>query len=313
MLVSIILCTYQRATQLEQTLESLGRVSVPDGCQVELCLVENGPKDTTEAVFRRSLPAILEGRYFHEPKKGKSRALNRGIAEAKGEIFLFIDDDLRFPESWLREMCEPIWSGRSQAVVGGIVLPESAKRPWMTRYHEGWLGCIRYSDPQNPDEMAGANMAFHRQVLDKVPRFDLELGGGGLGNCEDTLFSRQVCAAGFPLAASAVAVEHHFDPVKLRYLQWVRNAEAAGRSRAYLIHHWQHEVIRSPLLREAYFTVKLRARLGRRPPPKETDEGIAPWELSYRFDLAKFRHFRVERRRPRNYDRLGLIKLRGQI
>jgi hypothetical protein len=122
-----------------------------------------------------------------------------------------------------------------------------------------------------------------------------------------------VRAAGFPLSASTVAVEHHFDPVKLRYHQWVRNAEAAGRSRAYLIHHWHHDVIRAPALRQTYFALKLRSRLGVRRQPAETEEGIPPWELSYRFDLAKFRQFRLERRRPRNYDRHGLVKLRGEF
>ena len=49
-------------------------------------------------------------------------------------------------------------------------------------------------------DLTGANMAFARRVLDKVPGFDRELGPGGLGFCDDTLFSLQLRTAGFRLA-----------------------------------------------------------------------------------------------------------------
>ena len=182
----------------------------------------------------------------------------------------------------------------------------------MTPYHLGWLGCIRYSDPSKPDEMAGANMAFHRKVLEKVPKFDVELGGGALGNCEDTLFSRQVREAGYPLYAAYADVEHHFDPAKLLYAQWIKNANASGRSLAYLMYHWLHQDISNPFLKYCYFVAKLQVRLRSSPKIFPAGEGIPSWELSYRVDIAKCAQFILERRRPRNYTLKGLNRLSGE-
>jgi GT2 family glycosyltransferase len=157
--------------------------------------------------------------------------------------------------------------------------------------------------------MPGANMALHRRVLERVKSFDLELGGGGLGNCEDTLFSRQIVAAGFRLGfAPDAPVEHHFEPAKLRYAQWQANAAAAGRSRAYLQHHWLHQPIPALPTRLAWLRAKLMLRqtlsTGRSPEA----EGIPAWELSYRCDRAYLEQYQREARRPRNYERLGLRK-----
>jgi len=275
--ISIIICTHGRCQDLGNTLESLRNVRVPGGWLAELLVIENGSKDATESVVQSFALDWLNVRYLYEPKKGKSRALNRSLAEARGDLLVFIDDDIRFPREWLVEMCQPILSGRCSAVAGGIVLPDHLLRPWMVRYHRPWLGSTEYLSAEDPSEMAGGNMAIHRRVLEKVGGYDENLGGGGLGNCEDTLFGRQVRQAGFKIMASFHAsVEHHFSPAKLRYDNWVRAAIAAGRSRAYLIHHYYHQRIAMPRLRAFYFKLKLRLRkLACRSLP-DGGEGIAP-------------------------------------
>ena len=57
-------------------------------------------------------------RWLREPRSGKSRALNRGLREAKGEVLLFTDDDLRFPRQWIEPMMAPILAGEADAVAG---------------------------------------------------------------------------------------------------------------------------------------------------------------------------------------------------
>jgi glycosyltransferase involved in cell wall biosynthesis len=312
MLASVILCTLRRAAQIGATLDSLLALPRPPGLELELVVVENGPPDGTRTeVERRAAAAVgWKLRYLHVEQKGKSRALNAGLAAARGELLFFVDDDLRFSPRWLTDLSALIISGRADGATSPITIPAHLRRPWMTPYHLGWLGCIRYQNQAQPDEMPGANMALHRRALDRVPAFDLELGGGGLGNCEDTLFSRQVVAAGFRLAfAPEAPVEHHFEPAKLRYAQWQANAAAAGRSRAYLHHHWLH----LPVSRAGWRRLQLRAKLAlrrsfTRSRSPET-EGIPPWELSYRTDLAFLEQFALESAKPRQYALRGLQKL----
>jgi glycosyltransferase involved in cell wall biosynthesis len=312
MRASVILCTHGRGAKIGTTLDSLLGVERPAGLEVELIVVENGTTDGTSGALdsRRGMVAGWELRYLHIEQKGKSRALNAGLAAARGELLFFVDDDLRFSPRWLTDLSAQLVSGQADGATSPINIPAHLHRPWMTPYHLGWLGCIRYRNQAQPDEMPGANMALHRRAVDRVPAFDLELGGGGLGNCEDTLFSRQVVAAGFQLTfAPEAPVEHHFEPAKLRYTQWQANAAAAGRSRAYLHHHWLH----LPVSRAGWRRLQLRAKLGLRRGLAATRapdaEGIPPWELSYLTDLAFLEQFALERQRPRKYALRGLRKL----
>lgn len=313
MRISIIICTHDRSEDLSRTLESLEQVRVSHGSLVDLVVVENGAKGNAESAVASFHHDRIRAQYLHESKKGKSRALNLAIKVACGDVLVFADDDVRFAPDWLKALCQPILDGTAMAAVGRIVVPPHLLRPWMERYHLGWIGAIPFKDPAKPDEAAGGNWACHRKAIEQLSGFDLELGGGGLGNCEDTLFSRQIITAGFSIAGAPDAeVEHHFQPAKLLYGNWVRAAQAAGRSRAYLLYHWLHEDIPSAVARGWYFQAKLVIRRALGPRRQAADEGIPAWELSYLQDLAKCQQFLLERRRPRNYARKGLIKLHGE-
>ena len=308
--VSVILCTQARGRDLANTLQSLAGVRVPEDLTAELVVVENGPPGNAATVVAGFQHKWMPARYFHEAKPGKSGALNRALAEAAGEIFLFSDDDIRFPADWLERMCAPILAGHADAVAGGVRLAPHVLRPWMDHTHRAWLASTAdYISPTRPSEMCGANMAFHRRILDRVPGYDPELGPG-LGGGEETLFSWQIREAGFKIAAVPEAMlEHHPDETRLRYPRWVKTARANGWSRAYLVHHWMHERFAYPLLTAAYLALKLfvRRRLAKRSGPES--EGIPPWELSYRWEISSRLHFRSESRKPRKYARRGLVKL----
>jgi glycosyltransferase involved in cell wall biosynthesis len=308
--ISVVLCTLSGRRDIHATLQSLATVAAPEGQGVEWLIVENGPTPLGPAAFAGFATAGRQVRTLHSPPRCKSIALNLALREARGEALLFADDDLRFRPDWMLQMAGPLLCRAAPAVAGAIELPAHLLRPWMTPYHLGWLGCIRREPGALTGEMAGANMGIHRRVLARVPAYDEELGGGGLGNCEDTLFSRQLIACDLaPRLVPAAAVEHHFQPEKLRYRNWVRNAESAGRSEAYLQHHWYHADFPFAGLRAWCYRAKLLVRCRLQPGPRGDAEGIAPWELSYRASLACWRQYRIEMRRPRNYARLGSRKL----
>ncbi len=308
-IATLVICTHRRASALRATLENLRQQRVPDGLEPEVLIVENGVADGT-----REVVADCQGRpfpiaYYHLPAPGKSAALNHAIAIARGEVVLFADDDLRFHPEWLAALALPIASGKCDGMTSRIVIPPHLRRSWMTPYHLAWLGSLPYRDPEHPDEIPGANMAVHRRVFQRVPAYDTELGGGGLGNCEDSLFSRQLIAAGFRLGLAREApVEHHFQVTKLQYGQWIRNARAAGHSQAYLLHHWYHRSLQAPRARRIYLMVKLALRQSLRPRRNELEEGIPAWEMSYRHDIACCNQYLRERLLARKYDRLGLVK-----
>jgi hypothetical protein len=171
----------------------------------------------------------------------------------------------------------------------------------MTDIHRIFLASTEAMVPSGMGYMIGANCAFSRKVLDRVPAFDPELGPGALGFCEDYLFSLQLVKAGYRLTAIFDHPStHHFDPSRLSRRCFVQRAQAEGRSLAYIAHHWEHREIRLPFLRMCAAFVRLQA--GRLTESRWTHkEGIAESEFWSIYRLAFQRQYLRERRRMRTF------------
>ena len=307
--VSIIICTRSRAEHLRQTLGAIADICLSPGLKAELIVVDNASTDHTAQIVAQSCLANMTVRYLYEPRHGQCSARNLGLQAAQGEIIVFTDDDVRPCRHWLEKLCAPLLSGTAQTVAGNITIaqhldrPNSPAGPWIR------LASTEGTDRTKPD-LIGANMAFCRSVLHQVPRFDRELGPGALGFGDDTLFGWQLREAGFQIAFSPEAtVEHHFEASRLTRCSLVAMAQKQGRSAAYMAYHWRHEdEAKAPL-----FLIKRSLRLAclrtlRRQETRRCPEAPC-WELNIIRDIAYYRQFRVERKRPRNYHKLGLTKM----
>lgn len=306
--ISLIICTRDRAEHLRLTLQSLAQVRVPDGCSAELLVVDNGSTDGTADLVRETRLPHMAVRSLCETQPGLSRARNAGLAASSGRIIVFTDDDIRFPADWLDGMCGPILAGRADAVAGGVRTAPALERPWMTAGHPARLASTERLDPAAPDVMVGANMAFSRNVLDRVPGFDVELGAGALGFGEETLFSWQLREAGFRLvSAFDVTVEHHFAPDRLLRASLLKMAAAQGCAGGYLARHWTQDPIPVPAVRLA--KCRLWLRLWRLCHPRSLTqvEGASATELTLLEKVTYLEQYRRELKRPPRYDRRGLV------
>lgn len=306
--VSIIIVTRNRAEHLKETLQSMIQIHVPEGMTAELVIVDNGSTDGTREVVATHHHGKIPTRYLVEQKMGKSNGLNSGMNQSRGNIFLFTDDDVRPPVDWLDGMCDPLTSGIAHAVAGGVKLAPKLIRPWMTTQHRSWLAATEWLTPGSPRGLVGANMAISRTVLDRVPEFDPELGGGGLGFFEDVLFGSQVQTSGFGIYDCLhVCVEHHFDPSRLNRESWLNGAEKRGESHAYMGHHWEHWRCRFGAVKSFVAGQKLNAWRNANQ-TRMTEDGCSPEELDLVYRLAVIRHHHKISHRARNYEHHGLIK-----
>jgi glycosyltransferase involved in cell wall biosynthesis len=231
--VSIIICTRNRVDSLRQTLESLGQATVPPGWNIELVVVDNGSTDSTEATVASTTLPNLPIRYVREERKGKGYAYNTGMSAARGQVFLFTDDDVRVPVYWIEAMGRPILDGKADAVQGGIRPAPHLERPWLTGMLRIWLAAVE--DPVHPPEgvLVGANMAFGRDALEITGGFDPRLGPGAAGFYEDTLFGWALNRAGKRTSYQpGISVEHHFDPDRLKLASFISIAQRMATSRA---------------------------------------------------------------------------------
>src|SRR5689334_23049136 len=91
-IISMIVSTRNRGQKLRGCLNAIRNLE--SRAAWEVIVVDNGSTDETPAVldeFSSSMNTSLK--VIREPKQGWCRALNRGIASARGEILAFTDDD----------------------------------------------------------------------------------------------------------------------------------------------------------------------------------------------------------------------------
>jgi glycosyltransferase involved in cell wall biosynthesis len=239
--VSIIIATRNRANALLRTLHALTRLSIPQGLNYEILVVDNGSSDSTKEVIQSQQIINTTIKYHYEPILGKSRALNRGLEFSIGEIILLTDDDVEPHENWIFAMCDPICMGLADAVSGNVKLATHLVRPWMSERHRSLLASTEWIKSSRSQSLVGANMAFSRKVLTIVPSFDVELGPGGLGFADDGLFASQLTSAGLRIFSAVDSnVIHHFDICRLKRSEWISAAMKHGASHAYVGHHWEH-------------------------------------------------------------------------
>mgnify|MGYP003214151433 CR=1 FL=1 len=91
MKLTVFTPTYNRAYILGKLYESLCRQTAGD---FEWIVVDDGSTDGTEALVRGwSSMAPFSLRYVRQANGGKHRAINRGVREARGELFFIVDSD----------------------------------------------------------------------------------------------------------------------------------------------------------------------------------------------------------------------------
>ena len=102
MLITVFTPTYNRASLLPRLYESLNAQSFKD---FEWLIVDDGSVDDTESLIQSYIgEANTTIRYYKQANGGKHRAINHGVREAKGELFMIVDSDDRLPADALERV-----------------------------------------------------------------------------------------------------------------------------------------------------------------------------------------------------------------
>ena len=308
--VCIIITTRNRAEHLRETLASIRDLSIPAELATELIIVDNGSTDATQEVCRKFRTDNIPVRYITEPRVGQCHARNTGIASANCEIIVFTDDDVRVSKGWVSELTSPLIAGKYDAVVGAVSIAPNLQRGWMTSKHKAFLASTEVLNMSDPPQLIGANMAFLTRVLKVVPEFDYELGPGAKGFGDETLFSWQLKRAGFRLGGCAAAgVEHHFDRSRLLRRHLLATSVRMGQTAVYLDYHWRHITPKGELRRWMRAELKLLIYRAKRGHQELDSEGCDEVEMKLTTNASQHRQWRHERRRARNYDQYGLVRI----
>jgi len=192
--ISVVVCTYNRANLLRNTLKSL-EAQKNVNFDWELILVNNNSKDHTKEVVNEFVNKIPNLKYLFESKQGVSFAKNRGVRETKGKVIALTDDDVLVNPFWLSKIYEFFRKNPNVACIGGKVLPLWEEDPpsWLTKSFYSYLALLDLGDEpirMNSPDLWGANLSIRKTMFEKYGGFDEKIGrfGKKLYSGEETLF-----------------------------------------------------------------------------------------------------------------------------
>ncbi len=248
--ITVVVCTRNRTKQLAECLHSLLAIEYDN---YEIIVVDNAPDNEDTYYLVKSLPV----RYVREDRPGLNWARNRGIAEASHKIIAFTDDDVQVDRYWLQAIGKSFVNPDLMSTTG-FVAPKELETPAQILFELGYGGMGHgfkrrrvHRDTLTPRQVlwassfgVGANMAFRKDVFEKIGIFDVALDVGtpsrGAGDIE--MFHRLVTQGNLLMYEPAMLVwhTHRKDRNALRK-QIADNGCSFG---CYLIHCYQHRTVK---------------------------------------------------------------------
>ncbi len=182
--LSVVIPTFNRRASLEVTLHALARQHEVSG-GYEVIVVSDGSTDGTDSCLaewaaRSDVPYAL--RVVNQPNGGPAKARNRGVAEARGIVVAFLDDDVEpLPQ------CLAVHAARHRddpmLVLIGPMSPDPQRRDsepvWIAwehamlekQYSSFRLGVWR-DDDCGPNNFYTGNASVRREHILRVGGFD---------------------------------------------------------------------------------------------------------------------------------------------
>ena len=243
--VSVIICCYNSAARLPETLKHLARQVIPSSMAWEVIVVNNASTDDTTEIVRKlwqeaGNPAEL--RIVDEWKPGLSHAREAGVSNARYELVIFVDDDNWLAADYLKIVSELFSRIPQIGVLGGEITAAFEEPPpnWFFRMQSAFA-----VEPQGKESgditdyklhLAGAGMAIRKSAYEQLERrkfqFVLsdrrqkELTSGG-----DTELCMALVLLGYRVWYDSRLRLVHFMPKarlsRIHMLQVVRGAEAS--------------------------------------------------------------------------------------
>src|SRR3989442_12755861 len=195
--ISICICTYKRPQLLERLLRKLETQSTQGLFSFSVVVVDNDDQQSgREPVARAKETLKLEINCDVEPERSISLARNRSVANARGDLIAFIDDD-EFPDNaWLISHLRTLLATKADGVLGPVIPHFDGESPdWLIR--SGLLERSRFETDEvilESRHTRTGNVLIWKHVFDDPEGcFDPKYGRSGGG---DAIFFRRMMAKG---------------------------------------------------------------------------------------------------------------------
>ncbi len=187
MTISIIIPAYNEERYIGNCL--CGILKYASDNLKEIIVVNNASTDKTAKVA-----ASFAGvRVVDEPSKGLTKARQRGLLEATGELLAFVDADSLVPENWFNIINREFSADNKLVCLSGpyVYFDTPAWQQWMVKHlYYGMLARIAYFF--SGYMVSGGNFVARKDALLKIGGFDISIAFYG----EDTDIARRLHKVG---------------------------------------------------------------------------------------------------------------------
>ena len=270
--VSVVVVAADSGPTLRECVRRVMACDVP----LELILVDNGSGDGVPQAIERALQQEWRLRViYNHANLGFGPAVNRGAAQARGDVLLILNPDCMLDDASLRRLLELLRAHPKAGIVGAVVCDEQGvpdrasyrRDPYLGRALRSLLGKREGvniggdmpTEPVRAEAVSGALMAMPRVVFENLRGFDEDY----FLHCEDLDLCRRVRDAGYEVwLAGDVRVLHgkggssRHRPVFVSWhkhrgmWRWFRKFDPAARnpltSAVVWLGLWAHFVVKIP-------------------------------------------------------------------
>jgi len=244
-LTSIIVVTWNN---LRYTKECIEFVQKYTDAPYELIIVDNASTDGTPEWLKTIGAIVIE----NGENEGFSKAVNKGLAVAKGEYVFLLNNDLLVPPHWLSTLIKHIETLPNAAAVGPMGCAIGSKQDYAAIYGEApWDGNphnvqtfidftnklnTKYSgDFTEAKSLSGACMLIRADIFQ-----ELGLDEGCRMGADDADLSLELRLKGYRLYVAEDVLVYHYNHVTFKLLDTEAQDKSANDSWDHFNHKWRN-------------------------------------------------------------------------
>lgn len=173
--VSIVICCYNSAKLLPETIRHISKLKIPPCTSCEIVIVDNNSDDNTSDTARELLNKYITSNFtfkiLFQPIQGLSAARKMGFENSVNEYILFCDDDNLLSEDYILILTDTLGNNEKIGAAGGestavsdVKFPDWFQK-FQNSYSSGSQSEIKGDITRTAGAVWGAGMAVRKKAL----------------------------------------------------------------------------------------------------------------------------------------------------
>lgn len=230
--LTVIICTFNRAHLLPETIPTIFQQNVPM-VRYQVLIVDNNSTDNTAELLNGFIKQYDNLTVINESKQGLGYAKNAGMDTATAEWIVYLDDDAKVPNDFIKKAINNITNYNFQCF-GGVYRPwyKYGKPSWFHDKYVSNSGKLSKFSTLKEDFISGGIMAIKKSLLHKLGGFPTNLGmsGNRIAYGEETLLQILMRNSGIEIGYDPNWIMYHLvNRYKLSPLWFIKSSYASGR------------------------------------------------------------------------------------